>query len=87
MTQQQANTHLSPQERKIMRYLQDHQWHCMANPGFYIKDDRRRITDLNRKGFTIQGEVCDRRCGVQHSSGIFMRRWVSAEEYKQGTLI
>ena len=68
--------HLSPQEKKVVEYLQSGEWKCMATSAFFIKDDRARITALNRKGYTIEGELCDSRanCGIQHSSKVFMRR-------------
>lgn len=47
----------------------------MANPGFYMKDDRKRISELNNSGYVIEGKPCDGRCQVAHSSRVFMRRW------------
>ena len=71
----------TPQQQKIIDYLRDQQWHCMATPGFFIKDDRKRISELNQegsylhgKGYYVNGMKCDGRCGVKHSARIFMRR-------------
>lgn len=69
---------LSPQQAVIVEKLRSMDWVCSSEFG-YIKDDRRRITDLNRgymkeKGFEIVGRPCDGRCGKDHSSGLFMRR-------------
>jgi len=69
---------LSPQKEIIVSILRDMKFHCSSEFG-YIKDDRRRITELNRgymleKGFRIVGRPCDGRCGKIHSSGLFMRR-------------
>jgi len=76
-------TKLSPQQQLIMDYLKDGEWHCMANPGFYMKDDRKRISDLNKIGkaenFEIEGAVCDGRCGIQHQAQIKMRRLVRSK--------
>jgi hypothetical protein len=71
---------LSPQQTIIVEKLRCMDWVCSSEFG-YIKDDRRRITDLNRgymaeKGYKIIGEPCDGRCGKSHSSGLFMRKAV-----------
>ena len=39
-----------------------------------MKDDRKRISELNEIGFEIIGFKCDRRCGVKHSSRVLMRK-------------
>lgn len=65
---------LTPQQKKILDYLADGEWHCMANANFYMKDDRKRISELNDKGYDIQGERCKGMCGIKHSAGIYMRR-------------
>lgn len=69
---------LSPQKEKILEVLRDKQWHCSSEFG-YIKDDRKRISELNEgymkeKGFEIVGKRCDGRCGIKHNSSLFMRR-------------
>lgn len=71
---------LSPQQEQIVSKLRDYQWHC-SSEWPYIKDDRARISNLNRfymkgKGFEIIGMTCDGRCGKHHSSGLFMRKAV-----------
>lgn len=68
--------HLSPQQKKIIEHLADGEWHCMASPKFFIKDDRKRISELNDKGYVIIGQPCDIRgkCGLKHTSNVFMRR-------------
>lgn len=75
--------HLSPQQQVIVEKLRSKDWVCSSEFG-YIKDDRRRITDLNRgymleKGYEIIGKVCDNRCGKSHSSGLFMRKAVKLQ--------
>lgn len=62
------------QHQQILNYLADGDWHCMANANFYMKDDRKRISELNRSGYQILGKPCDGRCGVKHSSRVFMRK-------------
>lgn len=69
---------LAPNHKKILDYLADGKWHCMANAHFYMKDDRKRISELNAMGYAIEGTKCDKRCGVAHSSNIFMRRLLEA---------
>ena len=76
--------HLSPQQQVIVEKLRSKDWVCSSEFG-YIKDDRRRITDLNRgymleKGYEIIGKPCDGRCGKNHSSGLFMRKAVKLGE-------
>jgi hypothetical protein len=76
-------TKLSPQQAIIVEKLRSKDWVCSSEFG-YIKDDRRRITDLNRgymaeKGYKIIGEPCDGRCHKNHSSGLFMRKAVKLE--------
>lgn len=75
---------LSPQQQVIVEKLRSKDWVCSSEFG-YIKDDRRRITDLNRgymleKGYEIIGKPCDGRCGKNHSSGLFMRKAVRLSE-------
>ena len=49
----------------------------MTTTNFYMKDDRKRISELVEMGYNIEGRRCDNRCNVQHSSNVFMRRLVS----------
>lgn len=65
---------LSPQKQQIIDFLEDGEWHCFATPSFFIKDDRKRISELNEAGYNIIGMKCDGRCGTSHSSGVFMRK-------------
>ncbi len=68
---------LTPQQQKIIDYLQDGEWHCMASVDFYMKDDRKRISELIAKGYVIEGESCksiESGCAKQHSSKVYMRR-------------
>ncbi len=68
---------LSPAQQKVIDYLSDGEWHCMASRDWYMKDDRSRIAELNGKGYVIDAMPCDRSCGVNHSSRIVMRRLVA----------
>lgn len=54
---------LSYQKEIIVKSLRDMQWHCGREWVDKIKDDRIRITELNRgymaeKGYNIVGEPC-----------------------------
>lgn len=71
----------TPQQQLILDYLRDLDWHCMATKDFFMKDDRKRCSELNeegsylhQKGYWINSRKCDGRCGINHSSRIFMRR-------------
>jgi len=65
---------MTPQQKQIYQYLISGEWKCMANPNFFMKDDRKRISELNQKGYNIIGKPCDGRCGIKHSSRILMRK-------------
>jgi hypothetical protein len=72
---------LSPQKEIIVKALRDMKFHCGSEWLDGMKDDRKRIGELNsgymkEKGFKIIGEPCDGRCGKNHSSGLYMRRAV-----------
>lgn len=71
---------LTPQQKQIIGYLNDGEWHCMASADFYMKDDRTRISELRKIGYSFQEEPCDSRaqCKVKHSSRLYMRRLISA---------
>ncbi len=62
---------LSPQKEIIVSTLRDLKWHCGREWLNRIKDDRIRISELNRtymkeKGYEIVGEACKGRfCGVK----------------------
>jgi hypothetical protein len=64
---------LTPQQQKIIDFLADGRWHCMADT-FFMKDDRKRISELNKLGYEIIGMKCDRSCGKKHSSRVYMRK-------------
>lgn len=75
----------SPQKEIILNVLRNKEWHCQTEWLNHIKDDRKRISELNagymlEKGYEIIGKPCDGRCGKNHSSGLFMRRAVRLQE-------
>lgn len=40
----------------------------------YMRDHRKRYSELSAKGFIFEATPCDGRCDKQHSSRLFMRR-------------
>ena len=65
---------LTPQQKLIVDYLADGEWHCMTNSGFFMKDDRTRISELRKKGYVFDETPCDKRCGIIHSARLVMRK-------------
>ena len=50
--------------KKILALLSDKKWHCGSEiTDLFIKDDRKRISELNKSGYLIIGERCNRLCG------------------------
>ena len=49
----------------------------MATKDFFMKDDRKRISELRAVGYEIKSLRCDKRCKIEHSSGVKMRRLVA----------
>lgn len=50
----------------------------------YMRDHRKRYSELSASGYKFQSEPCDGRCNTKHSSRLFMRRLVDKPvEYKQ----
>lgn len=73
-----SNKKLTPQHKQILNILSDGQFHCgTVFINCYIKDDRKRISELNEMGFNIIAEKCDGRCQINHNSGIVMRQWTT----------
>ena len=66
-------TPLSPQKQKIFDLYSGKGWVCSTAIHF-IRDYRKRISELNAMGFEILGMKCDRYCKVQHASNVLMRK-------------
>lgn len=77
--------HFSPDQQRIIDILRDGSWHCVFSE-LVIKDDRKRISEINVKlephGYEIIAYKCDGRCRINHSSRIFMRRLMKKSEIK-----
>ena len=62
--------------KRIFEWLADGEWHCGTELS-YMKDDRKRISELRQKGYLIEGISCDGRCNTIHKSkNLKMRRLV-----------
>ncbi len=59
---------------KIIDLLSDGEYHCgLEINKLKIKDDRKRISELNHSGYLIVGEVCNLHV---HNSRLFMRKLI-----------
>jgi len=69
----------SPQKKKIYELFKDGEFHCSTEITF-IRDYRKRISEMNRangeeKGMEMFDSMpCDKRCGQNHESNIYMYR-------------
>lgn len=65
---------MTPQHNKILNLLSDNRWHCGTEIlQLFIKDDRKRISELKKMGYVILSERCD--CG-KHNSNTFKRKLI-----------
>ena len=68
--------HFSPNETEIVDILRDCEWHCVYNE-VHQKDDRARLTAINRKIAPRGWQVISEPCTLHnHDSRIVMRRLV-----------
>lgn len=66
------------QQTKILNLLEDYQWHCGNEiTQLYIKDDRKRISELNKAGYKIIGEPCNLHT---HNARVYMRKLISGPD-------
>lgn len=57
---------------KILNLLKDKKWHCSLEiQKLYIRDDRKRISELNHSGYLIEGQPCTIHI---HDSRLYMRK-------------
>ncbi len=66
---------LTPQQQKLIDLHQTGEWVCSTEIE-YMRDHRKRYSELTSKGYVFEAEPCDGKnfCGVLHSSKVFMRR-------------
>ena len=53
--------------QRIKKWLSDGQWHCSTELD-YMRDARKRMSELVKGGVPIEGISCDGRCGKVHKS-------------------
>jgi len=67
---------LTPQHNLILNMLADRAYHC-PTAELFMKDDRKRISELNQGGYVIVGDkTCDNPAH-HHMSKVKLRRLVS----------
>ena len=80
---------LSPQKALIVEKLRSMKWVCGSAWLNQIKDDRIRITELNRtymksKGFEIKGEPCKGKACGRKDCPLYMRKATKIEHECEG---
>lgn len=66
---------ISPQKQKLLELYKDGEWKCSVEiTPLFIRDYRKRISELNQSGYVFQSMRCDGRCGVNHASNVHMYR-------------
>lgn len=67
---------LTPQHNLILNMLSDGQYHC-PTAELFMKDDRKRISELNQGGYVILGDkTCDNP-NHHHISKVKLRKLIS----------
>ena len=61
--------------QRLLELHKDGSWVCSGEIE-YIRDHRKRYSELKGKGYVFQSEPCNGFCGTKHTSRIFMRRLV-----------
>src|SRR3990167_6745523 len=64
---------MTPQQNQILNMHADSQWHCPTKE-LYMKDDRKRYSELRRKGYKFESRACE--LGHNHNSRVFMRKLI-----------
>src|SRR6478609_7412284 len=68
---------MKSQHQKILNLLSDGAWHCGQEINdLYIKDDRKRLSELRQMGYAIETAPCNLKDHI-HNSKIVMRRLVA----------
>lgn len=68
--------HLTPQHKRILDLHSDGEWHCSTQIE-YIRDQRKRISELNAGGYTFEAMKCNICKPHKHNSNLLMRRLLS----------
>jgi hypothetical protein len=68
---------LSPQKQYLYNLLKDGGWVCSNSiDPFYVRDYRKRLSEMLREGFKIESEICH--CERKHRAGVHKYRLVEA---------
>jgi len=71
---------------RILDWLSDGAWKCSTEMDF-MRDARKKISELVKSGYNIEGIPCDGRCGTVHKSkNLKMRRLVIPFPQEQGLI-
>ena len=70
---------MSPQQNKLIELHEDGTWKC-STAVEYMRDARKRYSELSKMGYVFEKLPCDGRCGHSHNSGLLMRRLVNIPE-------
>lgn len=65
---------------RIKNWLSDGEWHCSTELD-YMRDARKRISELIKSGLNIEGISCDGRCGKTHKSKTLKMRRLVPQAY------
>ena len=68
------NIKLTPQQFTLIELHEDGKWVC-STAVEYMRDARKRYSELSRMGFVFKKEKC-KQYGHSHNSGLLMRRLV-----------
>jgi hypothetical protein len=72
--------------QKILRILREAKGGWVCTTVFdteYIRDHRKRVSELIQQGYNIISEQCKGDCGRSHSSNIFKRKLVESNQTPQ----
>ena len=62
---------LSPQKQKLYDMYKHGDWVC-STAILFIRDFRKRISEMRDMGYNFQSMRCDGRCGTKHASNVHM---------------
>lgn len=63
----------STHHKQLLELHKNGDWVCSTIIE-YMRDHRKRYSELSQKGYTFEAKPCNKQCGTQHSSRLFMRR-------------
>lgn len=66
---------LSPQKQYIYSLYKSGNWICSTKIEF-VRDHRKRISEMREMGFNFESKKCDGICGVNHTSNIHTYRLI-----------